>query len=502
SAASTSAPGGSFVAYWRRWSGSEPELAPIRIGIPAAFARETTCSTLSGPPMLPGLMRTLATPASIARRASEALKWMSAMIGSGEPATITGSASASVRPGTATRASSQPASARRRIWPRVASTSFVSVRVIDWTTTGDPPPIGTSPTRIRFCEAISAPEDTPDLPGTLPGSEWGLAPLAGARPLTLGPARPSQERHSFATPAVRGLTPVGRPRLAVQSRHPHEPRGAHHREHLVRVQAEGRTAEARLHVERVAAARRRGERGRDRLVGGRLRTAASVADVDLLEPPVGPPPEAAGHPRERRLADRHREGVCRPRDRDGAGRERAPDRWPAFDLGHAGRRMRPARAQRVLLTSPEVHDRRGEAGDAAGAVPPPGGRVSKMKPVSVHRRRLEHDTRRDDHRARRPGRGRAGGAEAPCAQHARPDEDQPSHDDALDTAGPPEVPGPSRDATVRSRNATSPPPDHPRSGRPGARDFPIKSSSAPFRRFLDDRASENRAWQGRREPRY
>src|SRR6185312_7954779 len=55
------------------------------------------------------------------------------------------------------------------------------------------------------------PEDTPDLPGTVPGSEWGLAPACRGRPLTLGPALPSQDRHSFATAAVRGLTPVGRP---------------------------------------------------------------------------------------------------------------------------------------------------------------------------------------------------------------------------------------------------------------------------------------------------
>ena len=66
-----------------RCFGSEPEFAPIRIGIPAFFAASTTSSVLSGPPMLPGLMRTAATPASIAFSASEALKWMSAMIGSG-----------------------------------------------------------------------------------------------------------------------------------------------------------------------------------------------------------------------------------------------------------------------------------------------------------------------------------------------------------------------------------------------------------------------------------
>ena len=60
----------------------------MRIGIPAFFAALTTSSTLSGPPMLPGLIRTAATPASIARRASDALKWMSAITGIGESRTI------------------------------------------------------------------------------------------------------------------------------------------------------------------------------------------------------------------------------------------------------------------------------------------------------------------------------------------------------------------------------------------------------------------------------
>ena len=51
--------------------------------------------------MLPGLMRTAATPASIAFSASEALKWMSAITGIGERRTILGSASASSVFGTA-----------------------------------------------------------------------------------------------------------------------------------------------------------------------------------------------------------------------------------------------------------------------------------------------------------------------------------------------------------------------------------------------------------------
>ena len=99
SAAATSAPAGSAVAIGRRWSGSEPELAPMRSGVPVFCALRTTASTLSGPPMLPGLMRTPATPVSSARSASEELKWMSAMIGRPAAATMAGSASASGMPG-------------------------------------------------------------------------------------------------------------------------------------------------------------------------------------------------------------------------------------------------------------------------------------------------------------------------------------------------------------------------------------------------------------------
>ena len=58
-------------------------------------------------------MRTAATPASIARSASEALKWMSAITGIGESRTIIGSASASSVFGTATRTISQPADGER-----------------------------------------------------------------------------------------------------------------------------------------------------------------------------------------------------------------------------------------------------------------------------------------------------------------------------------------------------------------------------------------------------
>ena len=60
-------------------------------------------------------MRTAATPASIARSARLALKWMSAITGSGESRTIFGSASASSLFGTATRTISQPAEASAAI---------------------------------------------------------------------------------------------------------------------------------------------------------------------------------------------------------------------------------------------------------------------------------------------------------------------------------------------------------------------------------------------------
>ena len=73
---------------------------------------------------------------------------MSAITGSGDSRTIRGSASASSSFGTATRTISQPADASAAICAVVASTSCVFVSVIDWTTTGAPPPIATPPTVI------------------------------------------------------------------------------------------------------------------------------------------------------------------------------------------------------------------------------------------------------------------------------------------------------------------------------------------------------------------
>src|SRR5215475_8743698 len=77
---------------------------------------------------------------------------MSATTGMGERRTISGKLSADLSSGTATRTTSQPASASRWIWFMVAGTSQVIVVVIDWTTTGAPPPIWTPPTTTgRVC---------------------------------------------------------------------------------------------------------------------------------------------------------------------------------------------------------------------------------------------------------------------------------------------------------------------------------------------------------------
>src|SRR3954471_20040934 len=106
--------------------------------------------------MLLGLIRTAATPCSIAFSARLALKWMSAMMGTGEKRTIFPSASASSVFGTATRTISQPAEASAAICAVVAGTSCVFVVVIDWTTTGAPPPILTPPTVTLSCLPIAA----------------------------------------------------------------------------------------------------------------------------------------------------------------------------------------------------------------------------------------------------------------------------------------------------------------------------------------------------------
>ena len=83
-AAVTSASTGLVNSSSMRCLGSDPELTPMRIGTFSSLALATTSATLSGPPMLPGLIRMQWTPASIALMARVWLKWMSAMIGIGE----------------------------------------------------------------------------------------------------------------------------------------------------------------------------------------------------------------------------------------------------------------------------------------------------------------------------------------------------------------------------------------------------------------------------------
>src|SRR5712692_11424320 len=71
---------------------------------------------------------------------------MSAITGSGDPFTISLSASAASRSGTAGRTISQPTSLSSWIWRSVALTSRVSVLVIVCTAIGAAPPITTPPT--------------------------------------------------------------------------------------------------------------------------------------------------------------------------------------------------------------------------------------------------------------------------------------------------------------------------------------------------------------------
>src|SRR5256885_15659910 len=78
---------------------------------------------------------------------------MSAIPGIGDSPTIVFGASTSTSRGRATRTRSEPASAPSRICCMVAGTLAVSVLVIVCTTTGAPPPTGTSLTQTWRLEA-------------------------------------------------------------------------------------------------------------------------------------------------------------------------------------------------------------------------------------------------------------------------------------------------------------------------------------------------------------
>src|SRR5512144_2831973 len=127
---------------------SDPALTPIRIGTPASDAARAISRTLSSNAlMLPGFTRTPAQPASMAAKTYLGWKWISAITGIGDLRAIWGRASTSSCDGTATRTIWQPAAVSSAICWRVASTSAVSVVVIDCTVTGASPPTATDPTR-------------------------------------------------------------------------------------------------------------------------------------------------------------------------------------------------------------------------------------------------------------------------------------------------------------------------------------------------------------------
>ena len=88
-------PWGVTPPYFARISFSmEPEFTPMRTGMRCCFRQSASARTLASPPMLPGLMRTLAMPFSMERMASLWSKWMSATSGTGDASTSARTASA------------------------------------------------------------------------------------------------------------------------------------------------------------------------------------------------------------------------------------------------------------------------------------------------------------------------------------------------------------------------------------------------------------------------
>ena len=97
-----------------RCSGSEPAFAPMRIGMPFAFAARHDLGRLVGAADVAGVDPHGGDAGVDRLQREHALKWMSAMTGIGERRTICGSASASSFFGTATRTISQPPRRARR----------------------------------------------------------------------------------------------------------------------------------------------------------------------------------------------------------------------------------------------------------------------------------------------------------------------------------------------------------------------------------------------------
>ena len=114
----------------------------MRIGMPARLAASTTCGDLVRAADVPRV-DAHGGDAGVDRLQREAR--VEVDVGDHRErreADDRRSASASSVFGTAQRTSSQPAEASAAICAVVASTSRVGVSVIDWTTTGAPPPIG------------------------------------------------------------------------------------------------------------------------------------------------------------------------------------------------------------------------------------------------------------------------------------------------------------------------------------------------------------------------
>jgi len=101
-------------------------------------------ATFQSSPMLPGLIRILSNPAAIAVRASLYWKCMSATSGFLTCCLMAASFSPASALSTDIRTMSAPTSNNWLICLTVASTSRVSVLVIDWTAIGNPPPMMTS----------------------------------------------------------------------------------------------------------------------------------------------------------------------------------------------------------------------------------------------------------------------------------------------------------------------------------------------------------------------
>ncbi len=136
----------------------------MRTGLPYSIAfsiiTANCASRLLPLPTLPGIdpvLRERRAQSGYSASSLWPLKWKSPTSGTPQPSAssrsrIAGTAPAASAVLTVMRTSSEPASASALTWATVAATSAVSVLVIDCTTTGAPPPIGTPATstcRVR-----------------------------------------------------------------------------------------------------------------------------------------------------------------------------------------------------------------------------------------------------------------------------------------------------------------------------------------------------------------